>query len=250
MLLTRLRSIVRNVIRRDRVERDLDDEMRAALDVLEDEHRRAGMSPAEARRMAMLEIGGIESVKQQVRDVRGGALIETLIQDVRYASRVLRRSPLFTVTAVLSLAIGIAGTVVVFSLADSYLFRNRPGVAEANRLAEVGRIDAGEDGGFYSGDGFDTFSYPNYLDIPRTTDSLCGAGRISRRGYREVRAWHVRQRCACTWRVRVGQLLHRAGCADRAWTRFPAGRGAAGESQVPSPSSAIGSGRRSLAATW
>ena len=164
MLLTRLRSIVRNVIRHDRVERDLDDEMRAALAVLVDEHLRAGMSAADARRTAMLELGGIESVKQQVRDVRGGALIDTLIQDVRFASRVLRRSPLFTGTAVLSLAIGIAGTAVVFSLADAYLFRNRPGVAEATRLAEVGRIEAGDDGGFYGGDGFDTFSYPNYLD--------------------------------------------------------------------------------------
>jgi predicted permease len=164
VLLTRLRSIVRNVIRRDRVERDLDDEIRATFHLLVDEHLRAGMSPADARRRAMLALGGVEPVKQQVRDARGGALIDTLIHDLRYASRVLRRSPLFTLTAVLSLAIGIAGTTVVFSLADSFLFRNRPGVAEANRLVEVGRIDVGDDGGLSSGDGFDTFSYPNYLN--------------------------------------------------------------------------------------
>ena len=231
MLLTRLRSIVRNVIRRDRVERDLDDEMRAALDLLVDEHLRAGMSAADARRTAMLELGGIESVKQQVRDVRGGALIDTLIQDVRYASRVLRRSPLFTVTAVLSLAIGIAGTAVVFSLADAYLFRNRPGVAEATRLVEVGRIDAGDDGGFYGGDGFDTFSYPNYLDYRERQTVFAGLAAYHVGGIAKFGLGTSDNAAACARRLRLRQLLHRAGCADRAWTRFLAGRGAAGESQ-------------------
>ena len=164
MLLARLRSLLQNLLNRDRVDRDLDDEMRAVLEDLVDEHLRAGMSPAEARRAAMLQLGGIEPVKQQVRDVRSGAVIDALFQDVGYALRVLRRSPLFTVTAVVSLAIGMAGTAVVFGLADAYLFREPPGVEDSDRLVEVGRIDAGDDGGFYSGDGFDTFSYPNYLD--------------------------------------------------------------------------------------
>lgn len=56
------------------------------------------------------------------------------------------------------------GTPSSFSLADVYLFRNRPGIANPHQLAEVGRIDTGGSGGFYSGAGFDTFSYPNYLD--------------------------------------------------------------------------------------
>jgi len=162
--LTRLCSIVRNLLARDRVERDLDDELHAALDLLIEEHLRKGTPPDEARRAAMLQLGSVESVKQQVRDVRSGAVIDALIQDVGYALRVLRRSPLFTATAVLSLAIGLGGTAVVFRLADEYLFRDPPGVENAHRLVEVGRIDTGEAGGFYGGDGFDTFSYPNYLD--------------------------------------------------------------------------------------
>jgi predicted permease len=151
-------------VKRERVERELDEELRATLDALIDEHVGRGMPAAEARRVAILELGGLEAVKEQVREIRSGSFIEALAQDVHYAARVLRRSPLFTMTAVLSLGIAIAGNAVVFSLADAYLFRGRPGVADEHRLVEVGRIDAGQGSGFYSGSGFDTFSYPNYLD--------------------------------------------------------------------------------------
>jgi hypothetical protein len=131
---SRIRALARNLLRRDDVERELDEEVQAALDVLVDEGIRRGMSAAEARRVAMVELGGIESVKERVREVRSGTCIEALAQDVRYAARVLRRSPLFTITAVLSLGLGIAGNAVVFSLSDAYLFRSRPGVAGEDRL--------------------------------------------------------------------------------------------------------------------
>jgi predicted permease len=161
---SRFASLCRNLFHGDRIERDLDEEVRATFDLLVDEKIQAGMPAAAARRAAALELGGVESVKQQVRDMRTGALMESLLQDLRYAVRALRRSPLFTLTAVLSIGIGIAGNAVVFSLADAYLFRNRPGIANPSRLAEVGRIDSGESAGYYNGDGFDTFSYSNYLD--------------------------------------------------------------------------------------
>lgn len=164
---SRLTSLWRNIVRSDAVERDLDEEVRAAFELLVNENVQAGMSVQEARRAASLELGGIEAVKQQVRDARAGALVDALLQDLGYTLRALRRTPLFTVTAVLSLGIGIAGTAVVFSLADAYLFRNRPGIADSRRLVEVGRTDAGGETGFYSGDGFDTFSYPNYVDYRR-----------------------------------------------------------------------------------
>jgi predicted permease len=154
----------RNLLHLDQVERDLDDEVQAVFDLLVAEKVQAGMSEREARRAAALELGGIEPVKQQVREARAGALVDSLLQDVGYAGRALRRAPLFTFTAVLSLGFGIAGNAVVFSLADAYLLRNRPGVARPERLAEVGRVDSGDGAGSYTGDGFDTFSYPNYLD--------------------------------------------------------------------------------------
>jgi putative ABC transport system permease protein len=164
-LTSRAAALWRNLTRSDRVERDLDDELRTAFDLLVDEKTRAGMAPDDARRAAAIGLGGLEVVKEQVRDARAGATVDSLLQDLRYAVRTLGRTPMFAFTAALSLGIGIAGNAVVFSLADGYLLRQRPGVAAPDRLAEVGRIDSGEGGGTYSGDGFDTFSYPNYLDF-------------------------------------------------------------------------------------
>jgi hypothetical protein len=84
-------------------------------------------------------------------------------RDVRLAVRTLGASPMFTLMAVLSLAIGIGGTAVIFGVADAYLFRPWPGVSDPDRIVEVGRIDM--DGpGPSTGDGFSTFSYPNYQD--------------------------------------------------------------------------------------
>jgi predicted permease len=84
-------------------------------------------------------------------------------RDVRLAARTLTASPMFTLTAVLSLAIGIGSTAVIFGVADAYLFRPWPGIAEPERLVEVGRIDM-EGPGPSTADGFSTFSYPNYQD--------------------------------------------------------------------------------------
>jgi putative ABC transport system permease protein len=168
-MMSRLSSAWRNLVHRDRTERDLDDEVRAAFELLVDEKMRSGLSQESARRAAAIELGGLEVVKQHVREVRSGAFTEALLQDVRYAARILRRSPLFTLTAVLSIGVGIAGTAVIFSLADTYLLRTRPGITDATRLVEVGRTDSGAglnpNGDPYAvGPGFDTFSYPNYLD--------------------------------------------------------------------------------------
>ena len=99
-------------------------------------------------------------------------------RDVRLAVRTLKGSPMFTLTAVLSLAIGIGGTAVIFGVADAYLFRPWPGIADPDRLVEVGRVDM-EGPGPPTGDGFDTFSYPNYRDYlaRQTVFQSLAAGR-------------------------------------------------------------------------
>ena len=91
-------------------------------------------------------------------------MLETLWQDVRYGARLLSRSPLFTLTAALSLAIGIGANTTIFSIASALLLRPLPGLAEPGRLVDIGRTQGGED--------FDTSSYPNYLDIRARTTTL------------------------------------------------------------------------------
>jgi len=93
-------------------------------------------------------------------------MLETLLQDVRYAVRLLRRSPLFTATAALSLAIGIGANTTIFSIASTLLLRPLSGLTDPGRLVDVGRTQDGR--------GFDTVSYPNYRDLRERTKTLTG----------------------------------------------------------------------------
>src|SRR5215469_5781896 len=92
---------------------------------------RSGLTPNEARRQAVLKFGAVEAIKEYYRDRRGIPVIETLLQDVRYALRHLRNSPAFTVTVVLTLALGVGATTSIFTLVDAVLMKSlavaRPG---------------------------------------------------------------------------------------------------------------------------
>jgi predicted permease len=166
VLLPRVGSFVRNLLGRDRVERDLDDEVRAAVDLLIDEELRKGKSPVEARRTALLQLGGIESVKAQVREVRAGALVDTLLGDIRFAARLLVRNPIFTLTAAMSLAIGIGATTTIFTVANGLLLRSAVGVTESGRLVDITRSKSA------GGPGIDPISYPDYLEVRRRATTL------------------------------------------------------------------------------
>jgi hypothetical protein len=168
--LSRLRSLWRNLVHRTRVERDLDDELRAAFDTLVHERVQAGMRPAEARRAATLELGRIDSIKTQVREGRSGAGLETLWHDVRFGARMLRRNPLFTFTAVLSLGIGIGANMTIFSVVNVLMLRDLP-VAEPRQLVEVGRITR-------RGPGF-SFSYPAYARLRDENSAFSGMVALS-----------------------------------------------------------------------
>ncbi|MFA5907484.1 MAG: ADOP family duplicated permease [Vicinamibacterales bacterium] len=125
-LLPRLRSLWRNLVHRDAIERDLDDELGAALGLLIDEKIAAGLPEWEARRAAMIELGGIEPIKERVRDERGGRFIESLSQDVRYGWRHIRRAPGFSAAAILTLAFGIGVNTAMFSVLDTLLIQRLP----------------------------------------------------------------------------------------------------------------------------
>lgn len=163
----RLPALWRNLVRRRRAERDLDDELRATVDALVAEKTAQGAAADEARRAALVELGGIESVKEQVRDVRAGAIADSVVQDVRYAARLLIRNPLFTLTAALSLAIGIGATTSIFSVGNGLLFRPAAGVADPASLVDIVRRPPNVGPGFV-----EQMSFPMVLDVRRQATTL------------------------------------------------------------------------------
>ena len=162
--LARVASLIRNLTRRRRIERDLDEELRGTLEMLAAEKMRAGMSAADARRAAAIELR-IEQVKEQVREVQTGSFVDALARDVRYGVRLLQRYPLFALTAALSLAIGIGANAAVFTIAKALLRFSPVGVSETDRVVDIGRsLDLPI--------GFNPGSFPDYLDIRRRTTRL------------------------------------------------------------------------------
>ena len=131
-----------NLFRRRRAEQELELELRAYLEALAAEKVRAGLAPKAAWREARLELGGMDQVKEQVRDVRGGVGLERFAADLRYSWRLLRRSPGFAAVTIVTLALGIGANTALFSVVEALLLRPLP-YRDADRLVYISEVTPG-----------------------------------------------------------------------------------------------------------
>ena len=126
-------SRLRGLFLKRRLEQEMADEITAHLEMQIEDHLRQGMTPEEARYLALRKFGGVEQVKENYREGRSLAGVETLLRDLKYGLRMLRRSPGVTAVAILSLALGIGANTALFSVVDAVLLKTLP-VAEPEQL--------------------------------------------------------------------------------------------------------------------
>jgi len=153
------RRSLSHVIGRAPVHRDLDEEVGGYFDMLVDEHVSRGLDDREARRLARLEMGGVDQVKEAVRALRPGAWVETVVRDVRHSFRTLLRTPGFSLTAVLVLALAIGANAAVFTLIDIVLFRPLAGGAQPGTVIGIYSHDPSR------ADSFRSVTYEDYAAI-------------------------------------------------------------------------------------
>jgi len=162
-LWSRLRFWLKAILRRSRLESEMDAELQFHLETYAEDLVRSGLTRQEARRRARLEFGGIEQTKEVCRDARGLNLLDSLLQDIRYALRMVRKNPGFTAVAVLTLALGIGANTAIFTVIDAVMLRALP-VLHSEQLVAVGnpaRVHSWGSGTPRT----DVFSYPLYREV-------------------------------------------------------------------------------------
>jgi len=151
-----------SLFRRRHHDDDLTAEMNSHLQMAIDLNLRKGMSPEDARRRALISFGGIENIKELHRDQRGLPMLETTLQDFRFGFRMLRRSPGFSLLAILCLTVAIGANAAVFSWIEGILFRPFPAVAHQERMVALAGTSRGVSG-------YTDVSWPDFLDYEKNS---------------------------------------------------------------------------------
>src|ERR1700733_5427935 len=156
-LIARIRALGLRVLRAPRVDVEFQAELESHIAMHTEDGARAGLSPAEARRQALIRLGGVEQTRQAYRERRTLPWIEELLQDVRFGVRMMTRNKGFTVVAIVTLAIGIGATATAFTWIDAVLLQPLSGVAEPNRLVTLESVTPNGD--------WVPNSYPDFIDF-------------------------------------------------------------------------------------
>jgi len=172
MIWDRMKRRARVLTKKHEVERELDEELRTHVEMEAEDLVRGGMAPEAARREALRRFGGVERTKERVRDERGGRLIEDFLSDLRYGARSLRRSPGFTLSALVVLALGIGATVSLYAAVDAVLLEPLP-YPDSDRLVRVWPAAPAR------GVERASMSYPDVLDWRERSRSLDGLAAYS-----------------------------------------------------------------------
>jgi predicted permease len=170
--LTRGLSVLTN---RSAADREVDEEVQHYLDEVTESYLARGLSPAEAKRAARREIGSATAVREQVRDYGWENFVGTLLADARFAARMLRKSPMFTIVVVFVISLGSGAVTTIFSGMNAIVLRPLPGIANTDRLVTL--RPARSDGKVAEQGSYELYAY--LRERSRTLDAVAAWGRVS-----------------------------------------------------------------------
>jgi predicted permease len=162
----RFRALLKLLFRRDTVEMELDAEVRAFYETMVDRYVERGHTVQEARCLARLKFSPPEQVKEEVRDARTGAALSSLLRDIRYALRTLRKNPAFALVTILTLALGIAANSTIFSMVSRFVLQPPP-VGDPGSLMALHTTHDGDRC-------CNNFTYPLFVDVREQAKSFSG----------------------------------------------------------------------------